>query len=106
MHEPPLMIILRTLIWQADRHPGKDYTAELKRGLVLCVHRSTSSANYKLLCGRKNNHAGETELNVVTANWPQKIETPVEWRRLEADDPKAVHYMVAIIKPLPQQATQ
>lgn len=98
-----LMLIFRALIYQADRKPGMAFTADLQRGLHLRLTRSTETENYKLECGRKRKHVEMPELVTVVANWPIKIITPVEWRKIECEVPTEIHWMAAIMKPLPAE---
>lgn len=99
-----LTLIFRALIFQADKKRGVTFTADLQRGLHLRLTRSETTENYKLECGRKRKHTEMPELLTVVANWPIKIVTPVEWRTIACEIPTEIHWMVAIMKPLPAEA--
>lgn len=98
-----LMLIFRALIFQADHKRGVTFTADLQRGLHLRLTRSTETENYKLECGRRRKHVEMPELLVVVGNWPTKIVTPVEWRMIACEVPTEIHWMAAIMKPLPAE---
>lgn len=93
-----LSLILRALIFQADRHPGTAAHARLSRGLELRVTHSTTTDNYKLECGRKKGSASELELVIVAANWPQKSLT-MEWHPGENADEDGVTWAYTVVRP-------
>lgn len=99
-----LLLIFRALIFQADKKRGVTFTANLQRGLHLRLTRSETTENYKLECGRTRKHVEMPELLVVVANWPNPVVTPVEWRKVECEVPAEIHWMAAIMKPLPAEA--
>lgn len=98
-----LSLVLRALIYQADKHPGVPASAHLTRGLELQVTRSTQTPNYKLQCGRKRNYASNTELTIVAANWPQATST-IEWKQIKGSEEGGTNWFQAVVKPVLQEA--
>lgn len=100
-----MSLVLRALVYQADKHPGISATGHLSRGLELEVTKSTETPNYKLRCGRKRGYPSELELTIVAANWPQVTQV-MEWQQTMNADEGGINWYRTIVKPVLQEATQ
>lgn len=98
-----LSLVLRALIFQADRHPGIPARAHLARGLELRVTHSTTTQNYKLECGRARGTASENELLVVASNWPARSHL-MEWHPTQNPDEEGITWAHTIVQPCQQEA--
>jgi hypothetical protein len=93
-----LGLLLREMIYEADRRPGASFSRKLSRGLFVRVKRIPEQEVYELACGRHEGYSNDKECSIVVENWPWQPVKPIEAQKEMVFEPGDPHWIVMTLR--------